>query len=140
MSKPNTSYVNTSQSVSGEILYMLKAVAISYIVSIVLLFPAVLLAVFQAYSDTGISVLANIVTAFGTALSGFLSGRHSSGKGIFFGAGSGIIYTVLLCIAGNLIAQNMSIGTDFLTALIIGTICGGVGGIAGINSKPKRRK
>lgn len=139
MSKSITSS-NQSGSLTGELLYMLKAVAISYIVSVILLFPMVLLATFKAYSDTGISILANIVTAFATALSGFLSGRHSGSKGIFFGAGCGIIYTVLLCLAGNIIAQSMSIGKSFVTALIIGILCGGVGGIAGINSKPKRRK
>ena len=125
---------------AGGILFMLKAVAISYIVSIILLFPAVLLATFQAYSDKGISILVNIVTAFGTALSGFMAGRHFDSKGIFFGAGCGIIYTVLLCLAGNLIAQSMSFGLDCVTALIIGILCGGVGGIAGINTKRQRRR
>lgn len=124
----------------GSILFMLKAVALSYITSIILLFPAVLLATFQAYSDRGISILVNIITAFGTASSGFMAGRHFDSKGIFFGAGCGIIYTLLLCLAGNLVAQSMSFGMDCLTALIIGILCGGVGGITGINTKKHRRR
>ncbi|MBR5614306.1 MAG: TIGR04086 family membrane protein [Clostridia bacterium] len=138
MSKLNQS--TTNGSFANEIMFMLKAVAISYIVSIILLFPAVLLATFQAYSDKGIAILVNIVTAFGTALAGFLSGRHTGSKGIFFGACCGVIYTVFLCLAGNLIAQSMSFGLDFVTALIIGVLCGGVGGIAGINTKRQRRR
>lgn len=138
MTKSNQSTSN--RGVADGILFMLKAVVISYIVSIVLLFPAALLATFQAYSDKGIGILVNIVTAFGTAFAGFMSGRHFDSKGIFFGAGCGIIYTVFLCLAGNLISQSISFGLDCATALIIGILCGGAGGIAGINTKRQRRK
>lgn len=138
MSKPvqNTQ----TQGPLNQFLFMLKAVAISYIVSVILLFPAALLANFQAYSNQGISILANIITAFGTALSGFLAGRNAGSKGIFVGAGCGIIYCLILCLAGNLISKSASFGMEFLTALIIGILCGGVGGIAGINTKKQRRR
>ncbi len=132
---------NTStQGIMNQFLFMLKAVAISYIVSVILLFPAALLANFQAYSNQGISILANIITAFGTALSGFLAGRNAGSKGIFVGAGCGIIYCLILCLAGNLIFKSATLGMEFLTALIIGVLCGGVGGIAGINTKRQRRR
>ena len=132
---------NTSaQGIMNQFLFMLKAVAISYIVSVILLFPAALLANFQAYSNQGISILANIITAFGTALSGFLAGRNAGSKGIFVGAGCGIIYCLILCLAGNLISKSATLGMEFLTALIIGVLCGGVGGIAGINTKRQRRR
>ena len=131
---------SVSTNPASGILFMFKAVAISYIISLILLFGAALFATFRALSDTGIIILANIVTAFGTALSGFMAGRHFSSKGIFFGAGCGIIYTVILCIIGNIISANINLGISFLTALLIGIICGAVGGIAGINTKRTRRR
>ncbi len=122
------------------LLFMLKTVFFSYIISIVLLFLAALFANYRSMSNTGILVLANIVTAIGTLLSGFSAGRHFSGKGIFFGAGCGILYTAFLCVVGNIISGEVNFGLSFLTALLIGLFCGAVGGIAGINTTHRRRR
>ncbi len=130
----------SSTSPVSAVLFMLKAVAVSYIISLCLLFAASLIATYSAFSDTAIHIAANIVTALGTLSAGFMSGRHFSGKGIFFGAGTGVIYTLLLCIAGNIFSGSINIGTGFVTALIIGILCGAVGGIAGINTKRTRRR
>ena len=129
----------TANPVSA-ILFMLKAVAVSYIISFVMLFAAALLATFQSFSDTAIYIMANLVTALGTAFAGFTAGRHFDSKGIFFGAGCGIIYTLILCIIGNIISSGINMGSSFFVALAIGIICGAVGGIAGINTKKTRRR
>ncbi len=124
----------------SAVLFMLKAVAISYIISLVLLFVASLLATYYAFSDSAIHITANIITALGTLAAGFASGRHFSGKGIFFGAGTGTIYTLLLSVIGNIFSGNINFGSSFLTALIIGVLCGAVGGITGINTRRTRRR
>lgn len=139
MLKSNQNSNGSTSLVSGT-LFMLKAVSISYIISLVLLFASALIATYQAMSDTGICILANVVTALGTAFSGFMAGRHFSGKGLLFGAGCGAIYTVILCIVGNIISASLNFGISFLTALLIGVLCGAVGGIAGINTKRTRRR
>lgn len=139
MLKSTQKTTNDGGLVQGA-LFMLKTVFLSYIISIVLLFLAALLANYRSMSNTGISVLANIVTAIGTLVSGFSAGRHFSGKGIFFGAGCGILYTVFLCVAGNIISGEINFGLSFLTTLLIGIFCGAVGGIAGINTAHGRRR
>lgn len=139
MPKTNQTTVTSSNPISA-FLYMLKAVFVSYAVSFVLIFLTALLAVMQSLSDTSISILVNIVTAVGAALAGFMAGRHFHSKGIFFGAGCGIIYTILLCISGNIISASLNFGVSFLTALLIGILCGAVGGISGINTKRTRRR
>ena len=121
-------------------LFMLKTVFISYLISVALLFFMALFATYRAMSDTGISVLANVVTALGTLFSGFAAGRHFSGKGILYGAASGILYTVLLCIAGNIVSGRINLGIPVITAILIGLICGAVGGISGINTRHTRRR
>lgn len=135
---------NHSSSVSEvstpSILFFAKSVTISYIISIVMLFAVSLIATFQALSDTSISILVNIVTALGTTISGFMSGRHFDSKGLLFGALSGLIYTLILCIIGNIISASLNFGLSFITSLIIGVICGAVGGISGINTKRTRRR
>lgn len=125
--------------VSG-VLFMLKTVVVAYCVSIALLLAFSVIATFNALSDRTISVVANIVTAIGVLICGFMSGRHFSSRGLIFGALCGILYSGLLCLIGNLAAQNIHFGASAVTALIIGVICGAVGGIAGINTKSTRRR
>ena len=132
-------YTQSTNPLSA-ILFMLKAVAVSYIISFALIFVSAILATFQSFSDTTICILANSVTAFGTAFAGFTAGRHFDHKGIFFGSACGIIYTIILWIAGIIISASMNWGSTFLVPLAIGTICGAVGGIAGINTKKVRRR
>ena len=143
MSKPNqsrTSYDVIETGFVPGLLFMLKSVFLSYCISVVLLFVAALIATFQAFSDQTISVIVNIITALGVSMCGFFAGRHFNSKGLIFGALSGIIYSSLLCLIGNLISHTFHFGTNSVTALIIGLICGAVGGIVGINTKRKRRR
>ncbi|MBO5955449.1 MAG: TIGR04086 family membrane protein [Clostridia bacterium] len=121
-------------------LFMIKTVLISYCISVVLLFSVAILATFQAFSDQAIAVSANLVTAMGVLLCGFMSGRHFRCKGLIFGALCGIIYSGILCIIGALASKTPTFGASAVTALTIGLICGAVGGIVGINTKRKRRR
>ena len=121
-------------------LFMLKTVLISYILSVALLFATALVATFNPLSDTTISITVNIITAFGVFLCGFLSGRHFNNKGIIYGALCGILYSILLCLIGNLASQNIGFSSAAITALSIGVICGAVGGIVGINTKHQQRR
>lgn len=121
-------------------LFMIKTVLIAYCISVALLFLVAVLAAFQAFSDRAIAIGANLVTAVGVLLCGFMSGRHFSSKGLVFGALSGVIYSGILCIIGALASKTPTFGTSAVTALTIGLICGAVGGIVGINTKRKRRR
>ncbi len=135
-----SNFETNSGGITSGILFMLKTVLLSYGLSIVLLFLASLIATFQAFSDQAISISANLVTSIGVFFCGFMSGRHFSSKGLVFGAICGIIYSGILCLVGNLFSQPISFGTSAITALIIGLICGAVGGIVGINTRRKRRR
>lgn len=123
-----------------DILYILKAVCIAYAVSAVLLFAAAAAASFWCFSDKGVSIAVNLVTALSVLLCGFMSGRHSLRGGIISGAAAGIFYALVLCVVGNIIAQTVSFGINALTAVIIGLVCGAAGGIVGINTKNGRRR
>ncbi len=138
VSAANRNQVDVNKSF--DLLYILKSVVISYAISVVLLFFSALFATYQCLSDKGISVLVNIITAIGVLICGFLSGRNSSRGGIFSGATAGIIYTSLLCLIGNLISKTFVFGSNSITALVIGLICGAVGGIVGINMRSHHRR
>ncbi len=130
----------TSQGVGSGIIFIAKTVVISYIISLVLLFLISIPATYRAFSNLGISIAANTVTAISTLFAGFMAGRHFSGRGIVFGALCGILYTLPLCIVGSIISGTPLFGQDALIALGLGLICGGVGGVVGINTKRTSRR
>ena len=138
MLKSNAS--GTESAPALDILYIMKAVAAAYIISVILLLPAALIATWQCFSDKGISVMVNFITALGTVSCGFMSGRHSARGGLICGAVSGFIYAAVLCLIGNLAAQSVSFGMNAVCAAVIGTVCGAVGGIIGINTRRQRRR
>lgn len=141
---PKTNQQNAQKSISNGfssgLLFMLKAVFISYCISIALLFVVSLIATFKACSDYTISVMVNIVTALGVSVCGYMSGQHFESKGIVFGALCGILYSSLLCLMGSLATQTIIFDSGAVVALIIGITCGAVGGIVGINTKRTKRR
>ncbi len=131
----STNQASASQGVGSGIFFIVKTVIISYIISLVLLFLISIPATYQAFSPLAISIAANAVTAITTLFAGFLAGRHFSSKGIVFGTICGILYTLPLCIAGSITSGTPLWGQDTLVALGLGLVCGGVGGVVGINTK-----
>ena len=125
----------TAHDAGSGIFFIIKTVIISYILSLILLFLISIPATYRAFSNLGISIAANAVTALATLFAGFMAGRHFSGRGIVFGAICGTLYTLPLCAAGCIASSTPFFAQDSLIALGIGLICGGVGGIVGINTK-----
>ena len=130
----------TAQNTGSGIIFIIKTVIISYIISLILLILISVPATYSAFSSLGISIAANTVTALATLFAGFSAGRHFSGRGIVFGAICGTLYTMPLCIAGSIASSTPFLGPDSLIALGIGIICGGVGGVVGINTKRTVRR
>ncbi len=139
--KKNSGYpAQAAAARTPDFLYILKAVAFSYAVSLVMLVPAALIATFRCFSDKGIALCANLICALGVLLCGFIAGRHSEKGGLIAGAVSGLVYTFILWLIGGLASQTVSFGACAVTALVIGIVCGAAGGILGINTKGSRRR
>lgn len=138
MSKPNIA--GAEKLPLFNFLYILKAVAAGYALSLLLLLPSAILATRLCFSDRAIALTVNLITALSTAVCGFISGRRSERGGLFSGALAGIIYAVFLCLCGNLASQNIHIGMNAVLAAVIGLLCGATGGIVGINTCSRRRR
>lgn len=131
----STNQASASMGVGSGIFFIVKTVVISYIISLILLFLLSIPATYRAFPPLGVSIAANAVTAIATLFAGFCAGRHFSSRGIVFGTICGILYTLPLCIAGSIASGTPLFGQDTLVALGLGLICGGVGGVVGINTK-----
>ena len=113
----------------------LKNLVVEFLLSIVLL---VVLSVLLSTTDLSESVINPsiiFISAFSILLGSFLSSRKIKAKGIIIGALQGIFYMLTLYLISSFSSMNFSIGTESIVMIVVGIICGGLGGIVGVNLK-----
>lgn len=131
---------NTTSSICG-ILYIIKGMTFSFILSLLLIFPASIILKAFFPKDGAIVAAAVTISLVSTLFSGFYMSRHVLKSGLLNGSLAGILYFLILFFVGSVASGEVSFSP--LTALMLG-ICligGAFGGIFGINSvKPQRRR
>ncbi len=130
----------SSESRGINIITLGKNVLICFILSIVLLFALSGAAVIFTFPEAVCSLCVNAITYLSVGICGFLCSRHSGSSGLLTGALLGLVYSLILYLAGCLIYTKFSFGVPALLTIIVCVLSGAVGGIIGVNTKRKRRK
>ena len=121
-------------------VYWLKNVSISFLATIVLLFMGSIAATYFAMPDSIIHIMVTIITALCVMWGGYkFSSRHGR-QGLICGSISGLLYIIVLYIAGTLIFKEFSFDMTVVISALMWVLCGAVGGLAGVNFKPKKRR
>ncbi len=123
-----------------DMVYAMKNLLISYLTTVILLFITAVAATYLTVPDSALDILVAVVTAACVMWGGFRAARHLGKQGLLSGALSGLIYMVLLYFIGSLIFGELSFETATALSLVIGIGCGAIGGIIGVNTKPKKRR
>ena len=129
--------VETGGSVfTAALATVLKAVLITALAMLVL-------AVFVTYgsvpeqAQNGCITAATVLSVF---LAGFWTARKRKGAGWLSGLLAGVIYAVIMILAGYLMFGTFSAGAGTLKMLAVSVLSGVVGGIIGVNVRFKRKK
>ena len=134
-----TAYIKDTNEKKFDIVHTAKSVLISYGVSVVLLFLLSILAAAMDMESKTVNIFITLVTCISVALSGFMAARGTGRGGLINGVIAGMIYTVLLYLIGGLVNGNVGFNMATVLALLLGFICGGAGGVTGVNTKRRRR-
>ena len=134
-----TGYIKDSNEKRFDIIHTAKSVGIAYLVSVILLFVLSVGATVCDMEGKTVNVFITLITCISVALSGFMAAKGVGKGGLINGIVAGVIYTVMLYLAGGLINGNISFNTATLVAIVLGILCGGVGGVLGVNTKKRRR-
>ncbi len=121
-------------------VYWLKNVSVSFLVTIVLLFLGAIAATYFAMPDWVIHIMVTVITALCIMWGGYRFSSHHGRQGLICGSISGILYIMVLYIAGALIFKEFSFGMSVVISALMWVLCGAVGGLMGVNLKPKRRR
>lgn len=122
-------------STSSSIKIFFKNLVLELLISILLLLVLSILLSTTNLSESVISSAIIFISSFSILLGGFLSSRKMKIKGIIIGVLQGISYMMILYIFSSLLSHNFSLGKESIVMILVGIMCGGIGGIIGANLK-----
>lgn len=120
-------------------VYWLKNVLVSYLATLALLFGCAAAASCLAIPALATEIMVTAATALCILWGGFRAARHLGRQGLLCGAVSGLVYMALLSLLGMLILGGAAFSPARLVSIVLGAVCGALGGVIGVNTKTKRR-
>ena len=135
-----TGYIKDSTETKRfDIVHTVKCLIMSYLLSVVLLF---VLSVVAAAKDLGgetVNICITVITGISVIFCGFMTARGAVRGGLINGTAAGLLYTILLYAIGSIVNGSLAFNVATVTALIVGVVCGAVGGVLGINTRKRKR-
>lgn len=123
-----------------DIGFLCKNTLLCFLATGILLLLGAVLATYLSMTEPMTEILVIVLTAGCVFYGGFRMAKHTGRQGLIQGGISGLFYMACLTLAGMLIYGEWSIkGTAWLS-ILIGILCGAIGGMLGVNTKPKRKR
>ncbi len=119
----------------GSLITILKGIAISIILTLLLLFIFAIVLTYTNVSEKMIPAVIIVVTAISLLIGSSIVNRKIKKNGILNGAIIGIIYLLSIYLISSSINGDFSITLNSVIMLIAGMFFGILGGIIGVNYK-----
>ncbi len=126
---------NIKASFNGRIAIVLKALILSYIITIPMFMLFAFILSYTVFPEKYMPTAVIITTLLSLLAAGSITTRGANSKGWLNGAVSGALYVMILYIASSIMFKDYSIDRNVLTMFLIGVLTGAIGGILGINMK-----
>ena len=132
-------YIKETSDKKFDIIHTAKCVGFAYIISVFLIFILAICATVSDMDGKMVNIFITLITCISVALGGFMSARGTGHGGLINGVLAGLIYTIILYLVGGLISRDISFNIVTVIAVALGIICGGIGGVFGVNTSKRRR-
>jgi putative membrane protein (TIGR04086 family) len=120
-----------------NIVFILKTVCFSFIVSIFLLIIGALFLTYSNLHDEFIKVMVNLIVVISVMTCGFKISRKSKSQGWLNGSIGGFLYVSVLYLVGSLTQKNFNVSVSSVLTFALGLSCGMLGGMIGVNTKKR---
>lgn len=114
---------------------ILIGIGISIVLTLILLLIFSILLTYTNISESTIAPAIIIITGVSLLIGTSITTSKIKKNGIINGMTIGGIYMLLLYITSSVLNMNYSINTYTISMILIGIICGGAGGVVGVNLK-----
>ncbi|HHW31812.1 MAG TPA: TIGR04086 family membrane protein [Clostridiaceae bacterium] len=123
----------SAQTSKISLLSIVKAVALSYIITIPIFTVLALLITYTNFPDKFILPGVIVTTIISILIAGTSSSRNLKSNGWLNGGLVGLVYMIVLYLLSSIVFKDFSINEHVLTMTVIGILTGSIGGIIGIN-------
>lgn len=120
---------------SNPIKTFFKNLIIEFILTLILLMILSVLLSSTNLNENIINPSIIFISAFSILVGAFFSSKKIGKKGILIGALQGFIYIFILYLFSSISSGKFALSTSSLIMILIGLICGIIGGILGVNLK-----
>lgn len=123
-----------------DVAFGFKNILFCFLATGILLAVGAVIATYLSMTDRMAELLVMVLTGICVFLGGFRAAGHAGRQGLLQGALSGFVYMATLFLIGNLVYGEWATSGVSLLSVLIGTVCGAIGGILGVNKKQKRKR
>lgn len=124
-----------SESINHNIKNIFKGVAISLIMTMILLLVYALILAYTDVSEKTLIPVITIITAICILIGSSIGNMKIKKNGLLNGASIGGVYMIILYLISSIWNWKFKIGIQSLGIIGIGIIFGIIGGIVGVNKK-----
>ena len=137
-------YENVKTVDDGGIISFLtgffKGVLIAVLVTVVVFLISAVLLSYTSLPEESIPVISTSVKLIGALVAGFVPAKKSGNRGIITGAISGLLYILIIWLIASITSSGAVFGVSFFTTAALCVVSGALGGIFGVNLRPKETK
>jgi putative membrane protein (TIGR04086 family) len=123
--------LNLEKNKNAKII--LKGFLISIIITLVLLFIYATILVKTSVKETTITPVIMAITGVSILIGSSISCIKTTKNGFINGFGIGIVYFITIYLLSSIIGNSFALNIKGLEIMLLGTFCGGIGGIVGVN-------
>lgn len=116
----------------------IRGLVVAVLVTVVVFFISAVLLSYTPLPEESIPVISSAVKFIGAFLAGFLPARRAGTRGIITGAVSGLLYILIIFITASVTSNEAVFGVKFITTALLCILSGAVGGISGVNLRPRQ--
>lgn len=127
--------ISREESKDSGLFSLTKGTLFAYIITMLVFIIYGVLLTYTDITEKNIQMVVMITTVLSVLVSGFISSRGVSSKGLLFGMIAGGLYAFIMIMISFCILPNIQISSKSAMITILSISGGGVGGIIGINSK-----
>lgn len=120
---------------TNYIFIFFKGMAISLILTVILIFITSILLCTTNLKENIISPMIVFSNSFSVLVGAFLITKKAEKNGILLGGILGTIYILIMYLISSIIHSNFSLNMASIGMIICSIVCGSIGGILGINMK-----
>ena len=119
---------------------LLKGILAAYIITIPVFLLFALILSLTSYPDRMIMPVVIVTTVVSVLAAGWFSTAMTKSRGWLNGGIAGLVYMLILYIAGSIAFKNFHLDSYVFTISIIGVLTGMIGGIFGVNVRISRTR